>query len=237
MIRILIVEDHEMVRDAIASLLGEVPDMEVVATACNIRDALRLLDKHRPDVVLADLALDDGSGTELVRALGRGRSRRRLLILTGLRDAFAARDALARGAAGYMLKSQRPSDLLQAIRTVAVGNTYIAPEIVTKLATQHSAAAGQASDSPAGLAALSHREHEIFRQIVAGYGSKDISQRLSVSLKTVETHRTSINRKLAVQTTADLIRCALAHGVTVGPRVSSDEVHSELTARDRPQAG
>ena len=96
MIRILIVEDHEMVRDAIASLLGEVPDMEVVATACNIRDALPLLDKHRPQVVLADLALDDGSGTELVRSLGRGRSRRRLLILTGLRDAFAARDALAR---------------------------------------------------------------------------------------------------------------------------------------------
>jgi DNA-binding NarL/FixJ family response regulator len=237
MIRVLIVEDHEMVRDAIASLLGETPDIEVVAAACSIRDALPLLDEHGPDVVLADLALGDGSGTELVRSLGRGRSRRRLLILTGLRDAFAARDALARGAAGYALKSQRPSDLLLAIRTVAQGSPYIAPEIVTKLATQQSAGEGRASDSPAGLDSLSPREHEIFRQIVAGYGSKDIAHRLSVSLKTVETHRTSINRKLAVRTTADLIRCALAHGVTVGPRASSDEVHAEPTVGDRPYAG
>jgi len=234
MIRILIVEDHEMVRDAIASLLSEAPDMEVVAMACNIRDALPLLAKHRPQVILADLALDDGSGTELIRSLGRGRSRRRLLILTGLSDAFAAKDALARGAAGYVLKSQQPSELLVAIRAVAQGTTYIAPEIVTKLATRQADADGQASDSTAaGLGALSHREHEIFRQIVAGYGSKDISHRLSVSLKTVETHRTSINRKLAVRTTADLIRCAVAHGVTVGPRVASDEVHSELTASAR----
>lgn len=227
MIRILIVEDHEMVRDAIASLLSEAPDMEVVATACNIRDALPLLDKHRPQVVLADLALDDGSGTELVRSLGRGRDRGRVLILTGLHDAFAANDALSRGAAGYSLKSQRPSDLLLAIRTVAQGTTYIAPEIVTKLATQQSGRQGQANDSPRGLAALSHREHEIFRQIVAGHGSKEISHHLSVSLKTVETHRTSINRKLSVRTTADLIRCAVVNGITVAPRVSSDEILSQ----------
>ena len=86
----------------------------------------------------------------------------------------------------------------------------------------------------AGLDALSHREHEIFRQIVAGYGSKDISRRLSVSLKTVETHRTSINKKLAVRTTADIIRFAVANGITVAPRVASDEVRSELTADDPP---
>ena len=233
MIRILIVEDHEMVRDAIASLLGETADMDVVATACNIRDALPLVAKHRPQIVLADLALADGTGTELVRSLGRGRHRGRVLILTGLNDAFAANDALARGAAGYLLKSQRPSDLLLAIRTVAQGTTYIAPEIVTKLATLQSGARGQAHGSPTGLGALSHREHEVFRQIVAGYGSKDISQHLSVSLKTVETHRTSINRKLAVRTTADLIRCAVVNGITVAPRVSSDELHAEPTTGPR----
>ena len=229
MIRILIVEDQDMVRDAIASLLGDAADIEVVATARSIREALPLLDRHRPQVVLADLALDDGSGMELVRSLRRSRRKGRVLILTGLRDAFAANDALSGGAAGYLLKSQRPSDLLIAIRTVALGSTYIAPEIATKLAARDSD--GEAS---AGLDALSHREHEIFRQIVAGYGSKDISRRLSVSLKTVETHRTSINKKLAVRTTADMIRFAVANGIAVAPRVATDEVRSELTAEDLP---
>lgn len=230
MIRILIVEDQDMVRDAIASLLGDAADIEVVATARSIREALPLLDRHRPQVVLADLALDDGSGMELVRSLRRSRRKGRVLILTGLRDAFAANDALSGGAAGYLLKSQRPSDLLVAIRTVALGSTYIAPEIATKLAARDS----DGAEGNAGLDALSHREHEIFRQIVAGYGSKDISRRLSVSLKTVETHRTSINKKLAVRTTADMIRFAVANGITVAPRVASDEVRSELTADDPP---
>jgi DNA-binding NarL/FixJ family response regulator len=229
MIRILIVEDQDIVRDAIASLLGDAADIEVVATARSIREAVPLLDRHRPEVVLADLALDDGSGMELVRSLRRSRRKGRVLILTGLRDAFAANDALSGGAAGYVLKSQRPSDLLQAIRTVALGSTYISPEVATMLAARDTDA-----ESGAGLDALSHREHEIFRQIVAGYGSKDISRRLSVSLKTVETHRTSINKKLAVRTTADMIRFAVANGITVAPRVATDEVHPDLASEAPP---
>src|SRR4029079_11101412 len=226
MIRHLIVEDDEIVRDAIASLLHDVPDIEVVATASRIRDAWPLLDRHLPDVVLADLALVDGSGVELVRCAGR-RRKRRVLILTGHSDAFAANDALARGAAGYMLKSQGPNDLLLAIRTIAMGSAYIAPEVVRALALLPSDARAGACDSPAGLTALSHREHDVFRQLVAGYDTKHVAQRLCVSLKTIETHRTNINRKLAVRTTADLIRYAVGNGITVAPRIASEEVLSE----------
>lgn len=222
MIRIAVVEDHELVRDAVANLLSETSDINVVATASSIREALPLLHKLRPQVVLADLALADGSGMELVRALRRERRPGGLvLILTGLTDAFAAAAALAGGAAGYLLKSQSSSELLLAIRTVATGATYVAPEIAAKLATQQAAPKPEvdASDaSPKGLESLSHREQEVFRQVVWGYTTRDIARRLSISVKTVETHRTNMNRKLKVRTTADVIRLAMAHGIAVAPR-------------------
>lgn len=216
MIRILIVEDHEVVRDALANLLGDAPDMDVIATACSIRDALPLLDQHRPQVVLTDLALEDGSGMELVRALRRSRRKGRVLVLTGHCDVFTAANTLAEGVAGYVLKSQSSSDLLDAIRTVANGIPYVAPEIAEKLASNDSSA----------IEDLSRRERDVFRQLVSGYRSRAIARNLSISLKTVETHRASINRKLALTTTADLIRFAVARGMPVVPRISSDRADS-----------
>jgi DNA-binding NarL/FixJ family response regulator len=217
MIRILIVEDHEVVRDALANLLGDAPDMDVIATACSIREALPLLDQHRPQVVLTDLALEDGSGMELVRALRRSRRKGRVLVLTGHCDVFTAANTLAEGVAGYVLKTQSSSDLLDAIRTVANGIPYVAPEIAEKLAS---------NDSSANIEDLSRREHDVFRQLVSGYRSRAIARNLSISLKTVETHRASINRKLSLTTTADLIRFAVARGMPVVPRISSDRADS-----------
>ena len=204
-------------------------DMEVVAVACSLREALPLLHKARPQVVLADLALEDGSGMELVRALRRERRKGpQVLILTGLVDVFAATEALAGGAAGYLLKSQPSQELLLAIRTVATGATYVAPEIAAKLATRQVDSEPTMEDSRKGLEALSYREHEVFRQVIWGHTTMDIARRLSISVKTVETHRTNMNRKLKVRTTADVIRFAMAQGITVAPRVSTDEVRSKL---------
>jgi DNA-binding NarL/FixJ family response regulator len=217
MIRVLVVEDHEVVRDALANMLGDAADMDVIATASSVRDALPLLDEHRPEIVLTDLALEDGSGIELVRALRRSRRKGRVLVLTGHCDVFTAKKTLAEGVAGYVLKSQSSSELLEAIRTVAMGIPYLAPEIADKLAS---------ADSIAGIEALSHREHEVFCQLVSGCRSRDIARHLSISLKTVETHRASINRKLAVTTTADLIRFAVARGMPVVPRISSERADS-----------
>jgi two-component system, NarL family, nitrate/nitrite response regulator NarL len=140
--------------------------------------ACRLLDKHRPQIALTDLA---------------------------------------RVSPGYVLKSQSSSELLDAIRTVAIGIPYVAPEIVEKLASD---------DSSAKTEALSRREHDVCRQLVSGYRSRAIARNLSISLKTVETHRASINRKLAVTTTADLIRFAVERGMPVVPRISSERVGS-----------
>ena len=118
MIRVLVVDDHDIVRDALASLLGDVADLQVVGVASSIRDALPLLDSARPDIVLADLSLGDGSAVELVRALRRGRLKGRVIVITGFSDEFAAAEALTAGATGYVLKSQPTSELLEAIRTV-----------------------------------------------------------------------------------------------------------------------
>ena len=111
-------------------------------------------------------------------------------------------------------------------RAVGTGTTYVAPEIIAKLAAQQLDPQPRVEDSPGALEALSYREHEVFRQVVWGYTTKDIARRLSISVKTVETHRTNMNRKLRVRTTADVIRLAVAHGITVAPHVSPEQVRS-----------
>lgn len=224
MIRVLVVDDHDIVRDALASLLGDVSDFQVVGVASSIRDALPLLDSARPDIVLADLSLGDGSAVELVRALRRGRLKGRVIVITGFSDEFAAAEALTAGATGYVLKSQPTVELLEAIRTVADGRKYVAPALERRLALRSIAGDGSSSSNGAvGLERLSPREVEVFRLVVAGSSSKDVARRLCISVKTVETHRTNMNRKLAVRTTADLVRFAAAHGIAVAPRA---DVHA-----------
>src|SRR3954468_7680761 len=112
MIRVLVVDDHDIVRDALASLLGDVADFQVVGVASSIRDALPLLDSSRPDIVLADLSLGDGSAAELVRALRRGRLKGRVIVITGFSDEFAAAEALAAWADRYGVKQQAATEVL-----------------------------------------------------------------------------------------------------------------------------
>ena len=216
MIRVLVVDDHDIVRDALASLLGDVQDLQVVGVASSIRDALPLLDSARPDIVLADLSLGDGSAVELVRALRRGRLKGRVIVITGFSDEFAAAEALAAGATGYVLKSQPTAELLEAIRTVSEGRKYVAPSLERRLALRSVAADTAVSNGAVGLERLSPREVEVFRLVVAGSSSKDVARRLCISVKTVETHRTHINRKLGVRSPVELIRLAALQGLLNG---------------------
>ena len=169
--------------------------------------------------MLADLSLGDGSATELVRALRRARLKGKVVIITGFSDEFAAAEALAAGAAGYALKSQPTEEIIAAIRTVALGGQYVAPSIEARLAARSSTGNDRVQRAGRrGLEGLSRREIEIFRLIVAGCSSKEVARRLCISVKTVETHRTNMNRKLVVRTTADLVRFAAAHGIPIAPR-------------------
>ena len=226
MTRVLVVEDHEVVRDALAGLLRDTPDIEVAGVASSIREAIPLLARATPDVVLADLSLGDGNGTELVRALRRARLKGRVVIITGFSDQFAVAEALAAGVAGYVLKSQTAEEMLDAIRAVALGRQYIAPVVEARLTGRlvWGDERGGDREEGQGIERLSRREIEIFRLVVSGCSSKEVARRLCISVKTVETHRTNMNRKLAVRTTADLVRFAVAHGITVAPRALTGEV-------------
>jgi DNA-binding NarL/FixJ family response regulator len=215
---LLIVEDHPIVRDALASLLGQNPALRIVGTTSSVRETLPLLDHLVPDVLLVDLSLEDGSGIELARAVGRERLQTKVLIITGFRDGFAAAEALSVGVHGYILKEEPTADLLVAIDTVARGGRYVSPLMASRIR----------ADTPADtedrlLDRLSRREREVFRLVVAGSETKEIASRLFISVKTVETHRTNINRKLGVRTTAGLIRFAAAHGIVIAARVSFEE--------------
>jgi DNA-binding NarL/FixJ family response regulator len=246
MTRVLVVEDHEVVRDALAGLLRDTPDMEVVGVASSIRETLPLLSRTAPDILLADLSLGDGSATELVRALRRARLKARVVIITGFSDQFAAAEALAAGVSGYVLKSQSAEEMLEAIRAVALGRQYLSPLVEARLTGRlvwgedqrvgrpETEGQGQGQGQGQGIDRLSRREVEIFRLVVSGCSSKEVARRLCISVKTVETHRTNMNRKLAVRTTADLVRFAVAHGITVAPRTLAGD--SVVTTGERPTA-
>ena len=214
MTRVLVVEDHLIVQEALVALLRGRSDLQVVGAAASIRETVPLLDSARPDILLLDLSLEDGSGLELARNLYRSRSRTRVLVMTGFEDRFAAKEAMAAGVAGYLLKNQSAADLFVAIDVIRRGGRYVAPTIAAQLRADELA---PTDTSP--LESLSDRESEIFRLLVSGTSSKDLARRLFISVKTVETHRTNIARKLGVRSTVDLVRFASAQGIAIAPRV------------------
>jgi len=201
-------------------MLDDSPDMEVVGVASTVGEATPLLEQHSPDIVLADLSLGDGSALELVRWVRTSRFKTRIVVITGFNNTFAAVEALADGAMGYLLKAQSSAELLAAIRAVADGQSYVAPEVAAKLPRPSGAGPSVRAKRSRGFESLSRREREVFRQAVEGYATSEIARRLCISPKTVEAHRTNINRKLAVRTTADLVRFAVSHGIVVAPRAT-----------------
>jgi two-component system response regulator NreC len=234
-IRILIVDGHLVVRDALATVLGAVRGLLIVGKAASIRQTVPLLEHTVPDLLLADLCLQDGSGIELARMLRRSCSKTRALIMAGFRDEFYAAEALAAGVSGYVLKAQPTSDLLAAIETVSRGETYVSPTIAASLRPTLRL---DSDDNPLGR--LSRRECEIFRRVVVGASTKEISASLFISVKTVDTHRTNINRKLGVRSTAGLIRFAVAHGISIAPsgtREGADDAVALAVDREGHQPG
>jgi DNA-binding NarL/FixJ family response regulator len=198
------------VAEALAKLLNSTGRFQVVGTAATIKAALALIVAGRPDVVVADLSLDDGNAIDLLRAFRRSGQRIRTLILTGFRHEFSVSEAMAAGAAGYVLKHDATVTLLDAIETVAAGGTYISAAVAPPVRYGKSGAEGDDL-----LGRLTAREKEIFALVVGGGVGKTIARHLGVTIKTVDTHRTNISRKLGARTTEDLLRFAAAHGIDI----------------------
>jgi DNA-binding NarL/FixJ family response regulator len=206
--RILIVDDHPAVREALAIRIASEADLEVCGEAADLADALSVAAATRPDIAVIDLALKSGSGIDLIKRL-KARHEGLLIIVWSMygEDLYAER-ALRAGARGYITKEQATGKIIEAIRCVLDGKVYLSPAMTEKLLQRHvGPAAGEVSRSP--IDTLSDRELEVFRLIGQGVKTADIAERLHLSVKTVETYRDRIREKLALDDGAQLTHRAV----------------------------
>lgn len=206
--RLILVDDHALFRAGLRSLLAGYPELEVVAEAGDAREAVECCEGNEHDLVVVDVTLPGSNGVALIRELKRRRQRGPVLVLTMHQHPDIAIDAFAAGASGYALKLQTEPELIEAIRVTAAGGRYAAPPIAALLE-----GASQEQSTGGVLATLSAREREIFDLLVRGLTNSEVARQLFISIKTVETHRTRILRKLDVHNIGELVRLAARHGL------------------------
>jgi DNA-binding NarL/FixJ family response regulator len=200
MIRVLLVDDHPLVREGLMARLEAVADIEVVGEAGDAAQALQRVAECRPNVVLMDIGMPGTSGIELTGQLLVREPDLIVLMLSMYDSAEYAQRAMAAGARGYVLKDSPSTEILTAIRTVATGGTYLSPALTQRLFR-----------APAPRVSLSEREHDILALLGQGRSSKHIARALDIGVRTVETHRQNIRRKLDLAGQAELIRYAVEH--------------------------
>jgi DNA-binding NarL/FixJ family response regulator len=207
-VRVLIVDDHAVVRSGIRLLLDQEDDIEPVGEASSGREAIFEARSLKPDVVLLDVVMPDGNGLEAIPTLLHERPETRILVLSMQDDPRYVREAFAAGASGYVLKEAADVEVVGAVREVARGGRYVHPELGARLVAAEADAARKAEDDP-----LSDREREVLRLLALGHTNQEIADRLVVSVRTVEAHRAHILTKLRLSTRADLVRYAIDTGL------------------------
>jgi two-component system response regulator NreC len=207
MIRIVVVDDHAVVRSGLRLLLEAEDDMEVVGEAGNARDAIFEVRAAKPDVVLLDVVLPGDSGIEALPQVLREAPGAKVLMLSMQDDPNYVREAFAAGASGYVLKEAVDAEVVAAIREVALGNHYVHPALGARMVAADAAAQAAADADP-----LSDREREVLRMLALGHTNQEIAKQLYISVRTAETHRAHIMRKLQLSTRAELVRYAIEHG-------------------------
>lgn len=208
MIRILVVDDHLIVREGVAKLLALEHDIEVIGQAASGHEAVRLCREHEPDVVVLDYGLPDLDGLETTRQIKELGNATRILILTMYTSEEYALRLLQTGASGYVIKGAPAEELLTAVRKVARGGRYVTPDVADRMLER----IGQPTQE-VPEASLSDREMQVLIQIASGSSTKEIARFLSLSISTVETYRTRLMDKLNLRSTADLTRFAIRRGL------------------------
>ena len=209
-IRVLLVDDHAILRDGIRALLSFQDDILVVGEARNGEDAIQQVEELRPDVVLMDIAMPGINGLEATRLICHDHPECRVLILSQHEDRQYVVPLLQAGASGYLLKRALGDDLIHAIRKVFDGETYLDPAVNAVLVD---VIRKPNAEEPPLAEPLTQREREILTQIVLGLTNSQIAVKLSLSVKTVEWHRANLMSKLDTHSVADLVRFALQHGL------------------------
>jgi two-component system response regulator NreC len=203
-LRIVIADDHSVVRRGLRQVLDQEPGLEVVAEAEDIEGARRYTRGHKPDVLVLDLNMPGGSTLEAIPAIREESPQTRIVILTMQNEPAYAREALSAGVLGYVLKEAADTELVEAVRRAAAGDTYLNPRLGARVA---------AEPPPGPPDGLSEREVEVLRMIALGHTNAEIAQALFLSVRTVETHRAHIQQKLGLGSRSELVRYALSHGL------------------------
>jgi two-component system response regulator NreC len=203
-IRIVLADDHAVVRSGLRMLLDNESDFEVVAEAANIEDARRYVRGHHPKVLVLDLNMPGGSSFEAIPTIRDEFPDTQIVVLTMQTEPAFAREALSVGALGYVLKEAADDELVEAVRRAAVGESYLNPALGARMA---------AEPPPGPPDDLSEREVEVLRLIALGHTNAEIGEQLYLSVRTVETHRSHIQRKLRLSSRAELVGYALDRGL------------------------
>ena len=209
-IRILIADDHGVLRAGLRALLNAEPDLEVVGEAADGDEALRLTRTLRPDIVLMDVSMPGCGGIEATRRLKELRSDVRVLILTVHEDSGLLQEAIRAGASGYILKRAAESELVNAIQAVWRGDLYVHPAMTRALfaSTIHAPA-----DNQVAIETLTPREVEVLRLIAQGHTNRQMADLLTLSVRTIESHRANMMQKLDLHSRVELVRYAMKHGL------------------------
>ena len=208
MIRVLLADDHAIVRNGLKEILEATGDIVVAAEATHGYEALARARDCEADVAVVDLSMPGRSGVELIKLIKAERPRLRLLVLSMHSEEQYAVRAVKAGAAGYLTKESAADELVAAIRRIAGGGAYISPETAERLVL----ASNTGAEGPPHTQ-LSNREYEVFRALVAGKSVSDIAGTLSLSVKTISTHKSRILEKMGMSSQAELVRYALRHNL------------------------
>jgi two-component system response regulator NreC len=202
-IRIVLADDHAVVRSALRMLLDAEEDLEVIAEAGDVGTTVRYVRGHKPDVLILDLNMPGGPSIQSVPDISAASPETKVVVLTMQSEPVFAREAMQSGVLGYILKEAADSELVKAVRLAAQGKTYLQPELGAKLAAEPT----QQPDD------LSERELEILRLIALGHTNAEIADSLFLSVRTVESHRSHIQQKLRLAKRSELVRYALERGL------------------------
>ena len=215
-IRVLVVDDHAVVRSGLRRVLEAEDDIEVVAEAGDLREAVFEARAHTPDVILMDVVMPGKSGIDAIPEVLKDAPEAKVLILSMQDDPHYVREAFAAGASGYVLKEAADREVVAAVREVAGGGRYVHPELGARLVTADSEQRRRAEEDP-----LSERESEVLRLLALGHTNQEIAKQLFISIRTAETHRSHIMQKLRLSSRAELVRYALERGLLENPETGT----------------
>ena len=212
-IRLLIADDHKMMREGLRSLIAKEEGLSIVAEAENGKDTVSLVRKTMPHVVIMDVAMPDLNGIEATRRIVKISPKVKVVALSGHPDRHFVTEMLKAGASGYILKQTAYEELIRAIIEVSKGKTYLSPAVTQGVVDTYVRATPRRDVKPA-FAVLTHREREVLQLLAEGKSTKEMADELAVSVKTIETHRRNIMEKLSLHSVAELTKYAIREGIT-----------------------